>query len=408
MKVKTIIMAFVLMLMLTFGFSGMLLCANATNQADLAAVVKGNNAFAFDLYAAIAKEKGNLFLSPFSISSALAMTYAGASGETEQQMEKTLHFDLANAKLNSGFSGLMKRFNAGGKSYQLAVANALWGQRGTEFYPEFVRTTKNYYDAGFQEVDYIHKTEQARLTINHWVEAKTNHKIMELIKPKILNTLTRLVLTNAIYFKGKWELQFKPEYTKEAPFSVSTDQKQNVQLMYQLGKFKYAETDGLQILELPYRGGEVAMDILLPKSSSDLAKLESDLQAANFQSWLDKMSIKKVDVFLPRFKLEQGLSLNEYLQALGMKDAFDENKADFSGMSKTFLYITHVIHKAFVEVNEEGTEAAAATTVIMGTKSVMIDEPVVFRADHPFFFLIRDIQSGSILFMGRMADPSLK
>jgi len=407
MNQRFMIAAIVLVLALVLGFSGVLWSSGVTNRNDLTVVVKGNNVFAFDLYAAIAQEKGNLFLSPLSVSAALAMTYAGARGETAQQMAKALHFDLAAAKLNPGFSELLKKFNTGGKSYQLAVADALWGQEGTEFYPEFTAISKKYYDAGFKEVDYINKTEQARQTINYWVEARTNHKIVELIKPKILNTLTRLVLTNAIYFKGRWELRFKPERTKLAPFYASAAEKTNAPLMDQFGKFKYAETDGLQILELPYRGGAVAMDILLPKPQSDLAKLESNLQTVNFQSWLNKMSPRKVEVFLPRFKLEKGLSLRNYLQVLGMKDAFNENAADFSGMSKTFLYITQVIHKAFVEVNEEGTEAAAATAVIMVAKSAPIDEPVVFRADHPFCFLIRDIQSGSILFMGRMVEPGL-
>lgn len=265
--------------------------------------------------------------------------------------------------------------------------------------------TKKYYDAGFKEVDYINKTEQARQKINKWVEAKTNHKIVDLIKQKILNSLTRLVLTNAIYFKGRWGSQFKSKYTKEAPFQVSNEEKPNLPLMYQLGKFKYAETDQLQILELPYSGGEIVMDILLPKPESDLASLESNLQSADFQAWLDKMSLKKVDVFLPRFKLERELLLGNYLQSLGMKDAFDENAADFSGMSKTFLYITHVIHKAFMEVNEEGTEAAAATGVVMDTKSANFNKPLIFRADHPFVFVIRDLKSNSILFMGRMVDP---
>jgi serpin B len=400
-------MGLFLILVLIFGSFGALLSLAASSPDDLTVVVKGNNAFAFDLYAAVAGEKGNLFFSPFSISSALAMTYTGARNETAEQMAKTLHFDLAAAKLNPGFAGLMKKFNASGKSYQLSVANALWGQQDTKFHPDFTETTKKYYDTGFKEVDYIHNTEQARKTINDWVEAKTNHKIKDLIKPKVLNALTRLVLTNAIYFKGRWEWQFKPEQTKEAPFYASSGEKLNTRFMYQLGKFKYAETEGLQILELPYSGGEVAMDILLPKSNFDLAKLESDLQPANFGSWLDKMSRQKVKVFLPRFKLETDLSLAGYLKTLGMEDAFDENKANFSGMSETFLYITHVIHKAFVEVNEEGTEAAAATAVVMGTKSAMIDEPVTFRADHPFFFLIRDTASGSILFMGRMVNPVL-
>jgi serpin B len=406
MEKRPVIMVVFLILIFIFGFSSGFSASSATaDRNDLTAAVKGNNAFAFDLYETVAAEKGNLFFSPFSISAALAMTYAGARGETAKQMEKTLHFDLAAARLHPGFAGLMKKFNVSGKSYQLSVANALWGQKGTGFYPAFMEITGKYYDAGFKRVDYIRNTEGARRTINDWVEAKTNHKIKELIKPHILNALTRLVLTNAIYFKGRWERQFKPAQTEEAPFYITAEQKANVPLMHQLGKFKYAETDQLQILELPYTGDKIAMDILLPKAQSGLAKLESALQPADFDSCLDKLAVKQVDVFLPRFKMEQGLTLNSHLRALGMKDAFDENKANFSGMSDTSLYITHVIHKAFVEVNEEGTEAAAATAVVMGTKSVMIDKPVTFRADHPFIFLIRDIQSGSILFMGRLIDP---
>ncbi len=406
MKIRPVIIRIILTLMFISCFASVFSVSSATaDGADLTAVIKGNNAFAFDLYGTVAKEKGNLFFSPYSISSALAMTYAGARGETAKQMEKTLHFDLAGAQLNSGFAGLMKKFNASGKDYQLSVANALWGQKDTDFFPEFVEITKNYYDAGFGLVDYINDTEQARLTINKWVETKTNRKIKDLIKPKILNSLTRLVLTNAIYFKGKWESQFKPNQTKDAPFYLADGAQTNTPLMYQLGKFNYAETDEWQVLELPYTGGTIAMDILLPKVQSDPAKLESGLSADAFQELLDRMASRKAHVYLPRFKLEKEILLNTQLQALGMKDAFDKEKADFYGMSKIFLYITHVIHKAFVEVNEEGTEAAAATGVVMGTKSVDIDKPVSFRADHPFVFLIRDVDSGSILFMGRMADP---
>lgn len=405
MKKEFTILAFSLLLIFAPGFSGVSLSSDGTEQSDVAAVVKGNNTFAFDLYAAVTPEKGNLFLSPYSISSALAMTYAGARGQTAAQMKKTLHFDLADIKLNSGFSELMKTFNASDKKYQLSVANALWGQRGTKFYPDFVRTVKTSYDAGFQEVDYIHNTEQARQTINKWVEAKTNHKIVELIKPKILNELTRLVLTNAIYFKGRWESQFKPGQTEKEPFYAANGAKTKIPLMHQVGKFNYVETDQTQILELPYQGGEVAMDILLPNSRSDFSKMESRLQSAEFETGLAKMAPRTVDVFLPRFKLEKDFTLNDPLIALGMKDAFDENKADFLGMSQTFLYITRVVHKAFLEVNEEGTEAAAATAVIVGTKSAPMEIPVVFRADHPFFFLIRDLRSGSILFMGRMVEP---
>ena len=374
MRTKGIILGIAVGLVLVIGFSGIFPASAVSNPEDIAAVVNGNNTFAFDLYSVIAKEEGNLFLSPFSVSSALAMTYAGARGETAKQMARALHFDLASAKFHATFSELMKGFNTPGKSYQLSVANALWGQVGTPFLPEFTGITQKFYDAGFKDVDYANHTEQARQTINHWVEEKTNHKIVDLIKPKVLNELTRLVLTNAIYFKGKWERQFKPEHTKPAPFYVSAQQKADVPTMYQSGKFKYAENDQLQILELPYTGGELAMDVLLPKPQSNITKLETSLKLADFKSVLAKLASEKVEVFLPRFKLEKELSLNESLKELGMKDAFDENAADFSGISKTFLYITQVIHKSFVEVNEEGTEAAAATAVIMGTKSVAFDD----------------------------------
>jgi serpin B len=373
-----------------------------TSQTDLTAVVRGNNAFAFDLYAELAKDKGNLFFSPYSISTALAMTYAGARGETARQMEKTLHFGQAGAGLHPGFFELMKRFNASGKSYQIAVANALWGQQGIYFYPEFLEITDRYYEAGFKEVDYIRQTEQARLTINDWVEEKTNHKIVELLKPDVLSCLTRLVLTNAIHFKGKWKLEFKPEATRPEPFYGLAGTKPDVPLMRQRGEFKYVETPQVQVLELPYTGGEIVMDILLPKPESEIVKLEPDFKLTNFESWLDKMESKPVSVFLPRFKLEKELSLIKSLQALGMTAAFDGDSADFSGIANLPLFITHIIHKAFVEVNEEGTEAAAATAVVMDEKAVVAP---VFRADRPFLFLIRDVNSGSILFMGKMADP---
>lgn len=406
MKRRAVVLPLILGLVVIAGCSGAVSSSGSPDQRAVSAVVDGNNAFAFDLYGEIAeKEAGNLFLSPFSISSALAMTYVGARGDTAAQMKRTLHFDSAAEDLNPGFSALMKRFNTSGKSYQLSVANALWGQKGTEFYPEFVDITRKYHDAGFMEVDYTYRTEEARQTINGWVEEKTNRKIVNLIPQGALDSLTRLVLTNAIYFKGRWEAQFDPKQTEEAPFFVSAQQNPNVPLMHRLGKFKYGETDEMQILELPYIGGEVVMDVLLPKPGFDMGGLEAGLRQGDIESWLAASSNREVSVYLPRFKMEKSFSLSGPLQDLGMTDAFDENLADFSGMSKTFLYITHVIHKAFVEVNEEGTEAAAATAVVMGTKAAPMDAPPVFRADHPFLFLIRDVQSGSILFIGRLADP---
>ncbi|MEW6105793.1 MAG: serpin family protein [Bacillota bacterium] len=380
----------------------------ASDGRDIDSVVAGNNSFAFDFYKQLAKNEGNLFFSPYSISSALAMTYAGARGETARQMADVLHFSLAPERLHPAFSDLTGMFNASGKSYQLSVANALWGQVGYKFLPGFLDITNKYYGAGFKEVDYVDdgNREQARQMINEWVEAKTNDKIKDLIQPDDLSALTRLVLTNAIYFKGKWEIQFEPEATKPMPFRISAKEKADVPMMHQVAKFNYAENDQAQILEMPYTGGALSMVVLLPKPGYELARLEGMLRPEVLQSWISRLSREKVEVFLPRFKLERRFLLNKELQDLGMIDAFDEVAADFSGMAPgRDLYISRVIHKAFVEVNEEGTEAAAATAVVMSGKSIMLDKPLVFCADRPFVFLIRDLRSGSILFMGRLVDP---
>lgn len=396
---------FLILLLVSAGISPLF----AADKPDLTLLVKGNTDFAFALYSQLAQDKGNLFFSPFSISSALAMTYAGARGETAKQMAEVLHFAQAGADLHPAFSQLTARLNAGGKNYQLSVANALWGQAGFKFRPEFLDINNRYYGAGFKPVDYIKDAnrEKTRQTINRWVEKKTQNKIKELIKPDILTALTRLVLTNAIYFKGQWQTQFKAADTKPMPFYISNTEKTAPPTMSLLKtKFNYAENDQAQILEMPYKGGDISMVILLPRAEVGLTKLEGDLQAEKIQSWLARLSSTKVDVYLPRFKLEKDVSLNEKLKSLGMTDAFDAAKADFSGMAPgNQLYITSVIHKAFVEVNEEGTEAAAATAVVVGLKSAAPDRPVVFRADHPFIFLIRDNRSGGILFMGRLVDP---
>ena len=382
--------------------------SSSVSDADVGALVRGNNAFAVGLYSAVSYRDGNLFISPYSISSALAMTYAGARGNTAAQMAHALRYDLAPEQLHESFSELSKLFNSGGESYRLSVANALWSQVGLRFLPEYISAVESYYDAGLREVDFVHDTEAARLTINRWVEDKTENKIVDLIGPGVLDPLTRLVLTNAIYFKGQWEKQFRPEQTAEAPFCLSTGKQVIVPFMHQVETFRYAETASAQVLELPYSGNELAMTILLPKPDSSLAELEAAIRTDGIRPILEALSPTKVDVSIPRFKFEAELSLGEYLQQLGMTDAFSDNLADFSGISDTFLYITHVLHKAFIEVNEEGTEAAAATAVVMGTKSIQLDLPEIFVADRPFIFLIRDLRTGTILFMGRMADPLSK
>jgi serpin B len=406
-KIRTRALRIAVGLVVVFAFASTMASPSSVSAEDVEALVRGNNAFALDLYSALSSCDGNLFISPYSISSALAMTYAGAHGNTAAQMADVLHYDLPPDRLHQSFSELSKLLNAGGKGYQLSVANALWSQVGLRFLPEYISIAERCYDAGLKEVDFVNRTEEARLIINRWVEEKTEHKIVDLIAPRVLDPLTRLVLTNAIYFKGQWEQQFTPDQTEEASFYLSNEEQAVVPFMHQIGKFKYGETSNAQVLELPYSGNELAMTILLPKPDSSLSKFEEAMQTDGIQSVLEALCPARVDVSIPRFRFDAELSLSGYLQQLGMTDAFDDNAADFSGISDTFLYITHVLHKAFIEVNEEGTEAAAATAVVMGTKSIQLDLPEAFVADRPFVFLIRDLRTGSILFMGRMADPRL-
>ncbi len=380
-------------------------------------VVKGNNKFAFELYQNLENQQGNLFLSPYSISTAVAMTYAGAKGETGRQMAATLNFNLYDDSndtkripliplFHHTFGNIIKQLNESGKKggYELTVANALWGQKDYQFLPEFLTTVKTNYDGNLEQVDFKTQTEEARKTINAWVENKTKDKIKELIKPGLLDSMTRLVLTNAIYFKGKWESQFKPEQTKDAPFTLLDGKTINAAMMSQTGKFSYTETNDIQILEMPYVNKDLSMVVLLPKKADGIKDLEKELTSVNLTDWLTGMHKREVQVFFPKFKMTSEFSLAETLSAMGMPDAFLE-KADFSGMTgNRDLLISAIVHKAYVEVNEEGTEAAAATGAVMKVTSIGTPPPV-FRADHPFIFLIRDNPTGSILFLGRLAHP---
>jgi serpin B len=381
-------------------------------KADREAVAKGNTQFAVDLYKKLAENKEfagkNLFLSPYSVSTALAMTYAGARTTTATEMEKTLHFPVAPERLHPAFAGLVGRLQANKKDqgYELAVANALWGQQSYPWQKEFLKTTHANYDAGLRPVDFQRATEEARQTINKWVEDKTHDKIKELIRSGILTSNTRLVLTNAIYFKGDWNEQFDKKLTKEEPF-LGAGKETKAPLMHQTGEYGYLEGDGFQALELPYKGNQLSMVVILPKKADGLAAIEKDLAADQLTGWLAKLHPQKVAVSLPKFTTTVDFQLNEELKALGMPSAFDENRADFSGMDgEKGLHIASVVHKAFIDVNEEGTEAAAATAVIISTPTGLPRPPAVFRADHPFLFLIRDKQTGSVLFLGRLLQPN--
>jgi serpin B len=377
------------------------------SSQDVAAVVSGNNQFAFDLYAELARqEEGNLFFSPYSVSTALAMTYAGARGSTQAEMADTLHFTLPQDRLHPAFGTIISDLNDGQREgYQLRVANRLWGQQGYNFLPEFLSTTRDHYGAELAQVDYIGHTEQARQTINYWVEDQTRQKIKDLIPPGVLSEYTRLVWTNAIYFKGDWKYQFDPELTEDAPFQVAADKQIDVRMMHQEGSLKHADFPSFQMLELPYTGEDLSMLALLPHEREGLAELESWLTAERLDQSIDQLQKTDVAVFLPKFEMTCKFGLTSTLASMGMPEAFSPFSADFSGINgQTDLFISDVIHKAFVEVSEEGTEAAAATGVVVGTTSVP-PPPRLFCADHPFLVLIRDNRTESILFMGRVTEP---
>jgi len=374
-------------------------------EEDDEALVAGNSQFALDLYARLRTEDGNLFLSPYSVSTALAMTYAGARGETERQMADVLHFTLGQEQLHPAFAVLESLVKAAGdgSGCTIHVANSLWGQQGYGFLEEFLALNRKHYGAAFSEVDFERATEQARQTINAWVAQQTQQIIKELLQKGQLDPADVLVLTNAIYFKGDWASKFDLKQTRDAPFRISKTDQVVVPMMQQFGQFAFAATDELDLLELPYAGDRLSMVLLLPKKVDRLAALEQSLSTENLDQWLGRLRQQPVHVTLPRFTLGSRFDLTRTLVAMGMPDAFSSSKADFSGMTgRRDLFIGLVIHEAKVKVNEEGTEAAAATAVVMTLKG---SRPPAFVADHPFLFLIRDKQTGSILFMGRVANP---
>ena len=379
---------------------------------DRKAAAGGNNEFAVDLYGKLEGTSGNLFFSPASISTALAMTYAGARGETAVQMEKTLHFTLGQQRLHPAMAQLISDLNAEGAAdgFQLSVANALWVQKDDKLLDFYSDTVKNRYGAGLGELDFKTHAQIARTIINEWVSDKTEHKINDLIPDGAITRDTRLILTDAVYFKAGWEKIFKKSATKDGEFQTADKQSVNVPLMHITSGFNYMRGGNFQGLELPYKNRDLSMLIFLPDKPKEFAAFEKNMNAQHLNRWLDEFKLTpKVEVTLPKFKLDQSFALADTLKEMGMASAFDPKAADFSAMiGKKELYISAVLHKAFVEVDEEGTEAAAATAVMVATLSAAVNTPppVIFNADHPFLFIIRDNRSGSFLFMGRVSDPT--
>uniref|UniRef100_A0A7C4L344 Serpin family protein n=1 Tax=Bellilinea caldifistulae TaxID=360411 RepID=A0A7C4L344_9CHLR len=385
--------------------------APPSGEIALRELVNGNNAFALDLYQRLAQERGNLFYSPYSISLALAMTYAGARGETEQQMAQTLHFTLPQEQLHPAFNMLdlnlrpleQKPASREEQPFQLNIANSLWGQAGFDFLPEFLDLLAENYGAGMYRVDY-NEPEAARQRINRWVEEQTREKIKDLIAEGVLNPLTRLVLVNAIYFKGAWVYPFDEGATREAAFTLLDGSQVTVPMMSLAKNLLYLRGPNYQVVRLPYQDSAMGMLVIIP-DEGQFEEVEKAISPQLLEEIRTSYSLTALRLSMPRFKVESSFNLSQTLAEMGMPAAFEAELADFSGMTgRKDLFIADVVHKAYVDVNEKGTEAAAATAVVMELSAMPMEE-VELTIDRPFLFLIEDQQSGTILFAGRIVDP---
>ncbi|XP_052473832.1 leukocyte elastase inhibitor-like [Carassius gibelio] len=389
---------------------------------------EANTQFSLNLFKNISEgnPSKNVFYSPISISFALAMLSLGAKGNTAAQIFKVLGFtnppthcetpvtDVSMDQIHSGFNKLMSELNKPGAPYVLSLANRIYAEQSYQFVEKFLNDIKNYYEAKLEEVDFKMKSEAARVDINNWVEEKTQGKIKNLLPQRSIDASTKLVLVNAIYFKGNWEKKFPKEATSDGQFKLNKAQTKPVKMMNQKAEFPLAFIPEMnsQVLELPYIGKNLSMLIILPNEIQDqttgLQKLEKALTYEKLMEWTkpSKMRRQEVRVSLPRFKMEESYDMKSLLTSMGMEDVFNEQKVNLSGMSpNNDLVVSKVVHKSFVEVNEEGTEASAATGVIIIEKLSMPLDPKTFTADHPFLFFIRHNPSNSILFYGRFCSP---
>ena len=379
--------------------------------------ITGNNQFAFDLYQQLLADPElsttNLFYSPYSISSALAMTYAGAHSETEIQMEETLNY-RGQTDTHEAFNALNQYFEklnaitaeSEWEDFSLHINNALWGDQTYNIQSEYLDTLAKYYGAGYFATDFIYNPENSRMQINDWVSEKTNERIQDLLAPGTINSATRVVLTNTIYFIASWVNEFDEMNTRDEPFTLLDGSTVQVPTMMTNDQYLYSARDGYQMIELPYNGYQVSMFVILPEEGS-FEQFESLLTAEKFSEMRESLTSESVDLYMPKFHAESSFSVNDMLASLGMTDAFDPDSADFSGISGSRdLFISNIIHKAIVDLDEEGTEAAAATAVIMELTSAMpVEETIELRLDSPFIYAIVNPESGSILFMGRMLNP---
>jgi serpin B len=373
----------------------------AVTSDDGVTVVGGHNAFAVELYRTLSRKPGNLFLSPLSVSLALAMTYAGAGGETAREIAAVMHFPEDKARLAAANAELLTTLDStdADRPWELSLANRLWGRSDFAFKARFLATTRESYGAELATLDFGNTPELARGTINRWVATETEQKIPALLQSGDLTTETALVLTNAIYFFGRWSQPFPESGTGAQPFDVSASQTVTTAMMSQVGRFEYAALPRAELLQLRYAGDEMALVILLPSERFGLGALEQALTASDLQDWLAALQPRELRIVVPKLKLTSRFELTETLRSLGMVTPFTP-RADFSAMTGASIFIDKVIHEARLEVDERGTEAAAATAVVMRKG------PQTLRIDHPFLFLIRDLRHGGILFAGRVVDPT--
>lgn len=382
-----------------------------TEEEAMAVLAEGNTRFANDLYRHLAETQpgDNFVFSPFSISTALSMTYLGARGTTAAEMRDTLHFRLRGDLHHEAYAELLKPLaTPEDEAWELSLANRLWGQQGFDFLPEYLEQSGRWYGAALEPLDFEGDAEGSREQINAWIEEQTKDLIQNLIPRGMLGRDTRLVLTNAVYLKAKWRHPFKSSDTTGMPFFKAGNEEIEVPFMTQTARFTHARWGSWQMVDMLYQGNELAMTILLPGEKGALEALEGnlDLEAA-LKALEEEGEAKMVRLALPKFRAEQSLGLGGILRAMGIETAFGRD-ADFSGMNgRTDLYVSDAVHKAFIDVDEEGTEAAAATAVIMGLKSLAINEedPVPFIADHPFVYVVRHLPTGSVLFLGRVMEP---
>jgi serpin B len=378
----------------------------AVTFEGMEAVIAANNAFAFDVYSQLATDDENIFFSPYSLSTALGMTYEGARGQTADEMASTLRFSVDDDFRRAATAVLQNGYNDKTSLYRLEIANALWAQEDFDFSSDFLNLVTKFYAGRATNLDFKNDAEGSREEINSWVESRTNSKIKNLFPKGTVDANTRLILTNAVYFKGMWMDAFDKGETYEGDFTILSGEKVKARLMHKGGKsFGYTDGNGAQVLELPYQGGELSMLLMLPEG--EMNELEEKLSADVVRKYREDLIMQEVDITLPRFELDTKYSMNEALSKIGMPTAFTDS-ADFSGMTdEGSLAIGNVVHQAYVAVDEEGTEAAAAAGVEMSVTSFkMIAEPKIFRADRPFIFAITDKESGNILFLGRVSNPA--